>query len=99
MDMEALMAQAQALQEKVAQAQDKLADTVVKGISENGSCIVTMSGKYDLLGLTIRPEALEQGAEKLSEIVFNAFKDAKSKADSIIDKVMGEATAGMPMPK
>ena len=99
MDMESLMAQAAELQNKVAAAQDQLAKTVVKGIAENGACIVDMTGKYDLIKLTISPKALELGADGVAQIVMAAYTDAKNKADVVIDQVMGQATAGIPMPK
>ena len=99
MDMEALMAQAAELQSKVNAAQEQLANSVVKGIAENGACIVDMTGKYDLVRMTIRPDILASGADAVSEIVSAAYRDAKSKADALIDKVMGAATAGMPLPQ
>ena len=99
MDMEALMAQAAELQNKVAAAQEKLAQTNVKGIAGNGVCIVDMTGKYDVLKVTIHPSVLSQGADAVSAAVLSAIKDAKEKADVLIDKVMGEATAGMPIPQ
>ena len=99
MDMESLMAQAAELQNKVANAQEKLAQTTVKGIAGNGACIVDMTGKYDILKITIHPSVLPHGAETVSATVLAAIKDAKQKADAIIDQVMGEATAGMPMPQ
>lgn len=99
MDMEALMAQAAELQNKVAAAQEKLAQTNVKGIAGNGVCIVDMTGKYDVLKVTIHPSVLSQGADAVSAAVLAAIKDAKEKADVLIDRVMGEATAGMPMPQ
>lgn len=98
MDMEALMAQAAELQNKVSAAQEQLGRTNVKGIADNGACIVEMSGKYDLINVTIREDVLSRGAAAVSEIVAAAYRDAKSKADAIIDRIMGEATAGMPMP-
>ena len=97
MDMESLMAQAAELQNKVAAAQDKLAKTVVKGIAENGACIVDMTGKYDLVKLTIRPDVLSRGADAVADIVAAAYRDAKQKADVMIDKVMGDATTGIPL--
>lgn len=99
MDMGSLMEQAKQLQSKVAAAQDKLAKTSIKGIAGNGQCIVEMSGKYDLLNLTISPELLKSGAAHLTQVIMDAFADAKSKADATIDKVMGDATAGMPLPE
>lgn len=98
MDMEALMAQAAELQNKVAAAQEQLAKTVIKGIAPNGACIVDMTGKYDVLKLTINPDVLSQGADTVAAVVLSAYRDAKVKADSIIDKVMGDATAGIPLP-
>lgn len=98
MDMEALMAQAAELQNKVAAAQEQLAKTVIKGIAPNGACIVDMTGKYDVLKLTINPDVLSQGADAVAAVVLSAYRDAKVKADSIIDKVMGDATAGIPLP-
>ncbi len=98
MDMDALMAQAAELQTKVATAQEQLANTVVKGIAENGACIVDMTGKYDVLKLTINPDILSRGADAVAGVVLSALRDAKSKADITIDKVMGDATAGIPMP-
>ncbi len=99
MDMEALMAQAAELQNKVAAAQEKLSQTHVKGISADGMCIIDLTGKYDLGGVTIRPELLAGGADAVAAAVAAAYRDAKQKADTIIDTVMGDATAGMPMPE
>ncbi|MBO5739463.1 MAG: YbaB/EbfC family nucleoid-associated protein [Alphaproteobacteria bacterium] len=99
MDMEALMAQAAELQNKVASAQEQLGKTKVKGVSENGSCIIDMTGKYDVLNIKIHPTVLAHGADVVAQVVLSAYHDAKQKADELIDKVMGEATAGVPMPQ
>lgn len=99
MDMEALMAQASALQEKVAAAQDKLGQMHIKGIAEDGACIIDMSGKYDLFDLKIREDVLSRGAAGVAAVVAAAYRDAKAKADDMIDQVMGDATAGMPIPE
>lgn len=98
MDMESLMAQAAELQNKVAVAQDQLAKTVVKGIAQNGACIIDMTGKYDVIKLTINPGILADGVGAVESAVMAAYVDAKQKADTMIDKVMGDATAGIPMP-
>lgn len=98
MDMESLMAQAAELQNKVAVAQDQLAKTVVKGIAQNGACVIDMTGKYDVIKLTINPGILADGVGAVESAVMAAYMDAKQKADAMIDKVMGDATAGIPMP-
>ena len=96
MDMEQLMAQAKQLQENVAAAQEKLASMTVRGIAGNGDVIVTMTGKYDVTDLVISDAAM---SGNVRDMVLAALRDAKAKADVIIDQVMGDATAGMPMPE
>ena len=92
MDMEALMAQAKDLQTKISNAQDALAQQHVKGIAEKGLVVVDMTGKYDVVSVDIQDDALNLGADKLSKLVFEAYKDAKSKADALIDKTMSAIT-------
>lgn len=99
MDMETLMAQASALQDKVTAAQEKLASMHVKGIADNGAVIMDMTGKYDLVDIKIKDDVMGQGVNALEKLIFAAYNDAKAKADDLIDRVMGEATAGMPMPE
>ena len=54
---------------------------------------------------TLRGDVVSGGGSKdklgdaVAKIVTAAYKDAKAKADVIIDQVMGQATAGIPMPK
>ena len=98
MDMETLMAQAAELQNKVNAAQEQLAQTMVKGVAENGACIVDMTGKYDIQKITIRPDVLALGAAAVEQVVLTALRDAKAKADVQIDKVMGDATSGVSLP-
>lgn len=97
--MKSLMEQAKQLQGKVASAQEALGKTIVKGIAGNGLAIVEMTGKYDPIKLTLNPDILKEDLETMTAIILAAFQDAKAKADTLIDKVMGEATSGMPMPE
>ncbi len=99
MDMETLMAQASALQNKVTAAQERLASMHVKGVTDNGAVIVDMTGKYDLAGIQISDELASRGGAAVSDAVARAYMDAKAKADELIDRVMGDATAGVPLPE
>ena len=99
MDMETLMAQASALQDKVTAAQEKLASMHVKGIADNGAVIIDMTGKYDIAEIKISDNLAARGGAAIAEMVHAAYNDAKAKADELIDRVMGEATAGVPMPE
>lgn len=95
MDMEQLMAQAADLQTKISAAQDSLSQQQVRGIGANGNVVVTMTGKYDVLSVVVQPSALDMGANALSIAVTDAYKDAKAKADTLIQKVMNEVTGSM----
>ena len=95
MDLNEMMAQAKELQAKVGAAQDSLAKITVKGLAGNGDCIVEMTGKYDIVNVIISDTAMKNTAADLSKIVRDAFLDAKSKADILIDKAMSQATAGV----
>ena len=97
MDMEALMAQAQDLQTKISNAQNELAKMHVKGIAENGMVVIDMTGKYDIVSVNVQPAALTLGAETVSKLVFDAYRDAKAKADALIDKTMSAITGGLPL--
>jgi DNA-binding YbaB/EbfC family protein len=99
MDIKSLMEQAKQMQSKVAAAQDQLGNTTVKGIAASGLVIVEMTGKYDLVKLTLNPDLLKEDLETMTALITAAFNDAKGKADDLIDKVMSAATAGMPMPE
>jgi len=97
MDMEALMAQAQDLQSKITAAQDSLSQMHVKGIAENGAVVVDMTGKYDLVSVNIQQSSMTLSAEALSKLVFDAYVDAKKKADALIDKTMSAITGELPV--
>lgn len=94
MDMESLMTNAQGLQNKIAQAQNSLSQMHVKGIADNGAVIVDMTGKYDLVSVAINPDVLSRGAKVVSDLVADAYRDAKGKADVLIDEVMTKVTGG-----
>ena len=99
MELYDLMAKAKQLQDNVAAAQAKLAKTTVRGIANGGACIIEMTGKYDLVSLKLRDDISGRSTDEIANIVMSAFRDAKEKADTTIDEVMGEATAGMPLPE
>jgi DNA-binding YbaB/EbfC family protein len=98
MDLNEMMAQAREIQSRVANAQENLSKVNVKGLAGNGACIVEMTGKYDVLNVIISNEAMKKSAAELSEIVADAIRDAKEKADAIIDKEMQAATNGVNLP-
>lgn len=98
MDFNEMMAQAKDLQARVSAAQDSLDDVLVKGLAGNGAVIIEMTGKYNITKIIISDDAMKNNAETLAKIVQEAFQDAKTKADAVIEKSLSEATKGINLP-
>jgi len=103
-DLNAIMKQAQAMQEKLQAAQARMAETTVSGTSGGGMVHVTLKGGGELVALHIDPSLVTPDeAEILQDLIIAAHADAKRKLDAAQSELMREAAgplAGMPgMPK
>ena len=101
-DIGALMKQAQAMQQKLADAQARLAETTVEGTSGGGMVKLTLRGSGELAGVVMDESLLAPGeGEVLSDLMVAAHADAKRKLDAMQTEVMREAAgplAGMGLP-
>jgi nucleoid-associated protein EbfC len=91
-DMNALLQQAQQLQEQLASAQDRLAETTVEGQVGGGAVTVTLSGTGELKAVTIKPGTVDgddaDDLADLGDLIVAAYRDAKSKADELVGESM-----------
>lgn len=98
-DMNALLQQAQAMQEQLQAAQERLADATVDGSVAGGAVTVTVNGTGDLLGVTVRPGTVDgddvESLAELSDLVVAAYRDAKTKADTLAGEALGPLAGGM----
>jgi len=93
-DLNALMKQAQEMQQKLQDAQARLAETVVEGSAGGGMVKVTLKGAGELKGLVIDEELLKPGeGEVLADLIIAAHADAKRKLDAAQAEAM-QAVAG-----
>jgi DNA-binding YbaB/EbfC family protein len=93
-DLGSLMKQAQAMQEKLQQAQARLAETTVEGTSGGGMLRVTLQGSGELKNVLIDEELLKPGeGEVLADLIVAAHADAKRKLDAAQAEAM-KAIAG-----
>ncbi|WP_339914714.1 YbaB/EbfC family nucleoid-associated protein [uncultured Brevundimonas sp.] len=101
-DLNALMQQAQAMQQKLQDAQAKMADTTASGTSGGGLVTVALRGPGDITGVTIDDSLLVPGeGEILADLIVAAHADAKRKLDEVNSALMREAAgpmAGMNIP-
>lgn len=95
-DLSGLMKQAQAMQQKMAEAQARIADLTVEGSAGGGMVTVTLTGSGALAKVVLDESLVEPGeGEVIADLVIAAHADAKKKLDAQQAKLMQEAAGPM----
>jgi DNA-binding YbaB/EbfC family protein len=98
-DMNALLQQAQQMQEQLTAAQERLADTTFDGTVAGGAVTVTVNGVGELVGVTIKPGGFDgtdaDDLSDLSDMIVAAYRDAKAKADAMATDALGPLAGGL----
>ncbi len=95
-----MMKQAQMLQAKMSEMQERLADVEVTGASGGGMVQVTLSGKVEARRVKIDPAlAGPEDVEVLEDLMVAAFNDAKAKVDARAAEEMSKITGGLNLPQ
>jgi DNA-binding YbaB/EbfC family protein len=95
-DVNALMKQAQQMQQQMLEAQEALKDEVVEASAGGGMVKVKMAGDMTLREITIDPEAIDpEEAEILADMVQAAVNEALRAAQELAGSKMGGITGGM----
>jgi DNA-binding YbaB/EbfC family protein len=95
-NVNAIMKQAQKMQEDAARAEQELLDRRISVASGGGAVTAVVNGKKDLIGLTIRADLDCNDTEMVADLVVAAIREAQAEADRQADEVMKKVTAGMP---
>ena len=103
-DLGSLMKQAQAMQEKLQAAQQRLAETDIDGAAGGGMVRVTLKGSGELARVVIDETLMAPGeGEIVADLIVAAHADARRKLEATQSDMMREVAgplAGMPgMPK
>ena len=97
-DLNALVQQAQQMQEQLEQAQQRLADTTVDGTVAGGAVSVKVNGVGELVGVDIRAGGFDgsdpDDLSDLSDMIVAAYRDAKSQADALASEALGPLAGG-----
>jgi nucleoid-associated protein EbfC len=97
-DMSGLLAQAQAMQEQFLNAQQELAEMQVEGSAGGDLVIATVTGAGELVGLEIKPEAVDPSdTETLADLILAAVRDATNKAQAVAASKLGPLAGGLGM--
>jgi nucleoid-associated protein EbfC len=95
-DVNALMKQAQKMQDEMLQAQESLKDEVVEASAGGGMVKVKMGGDLTLREIVIDPEAIDpEDAEMLAEMVQAAVNEGLRAAQQLAESKMGGITGGL----
>ncbi len=98
-DVNALMRQAQKMQESVQEKQAELEAAEYQGSAGGGLVELTMTGKHQVTALHIKPEAVDpDDLEMLEDLVAAAVNDAVRIVDETAEAEMGKITGGMNFP-
>lgn len=97
-ELAAAFQKAQQIQEDAKKLQEELETMQIQGQSENGLVVVTMSGNQEPLKVEINPQAMAEGAEKLSEMVTEAVRNAYQVSTTTMREKMEALTGNLGLP-
>jgi DNA-binding YbaB/EbfC family protein len=94
-----MMKQAQQMQAKMAEMQEKLVEMEVEGVAAAGMIRVTMNGKGQMRGIKIDPSLVDRDeVEVLEDLILAATNDAKAKVETKVAEEMQALTGGLQLP-
>ena len=94
-----MMKQAQMLQQRFQEAQDKVAQVEAEGQSGGGMVKVTLNGKGLARIVRIDPSLADpKDIGMLEDLVLAAINDARTKVDARVAEEMAKVTGGLPLP-
>ena len=94
-----MMKQAQQLQKKMSEAQEKLNSIEVEGVSGGGMVKVVSTAKGDIKRITIDETLMKSEEKEMTEdLIVAAINDAKQKGEIAAQEEMKNVTGGLPLP-
>jgi len=94
-----MMKQFQALQSKIAKAQQELEETTIEASSGGGAVAVVMNAQPKLTGITIQPEVVDASdMEMLQDLIMAAINEALEQARASQMQQLGAVAGGLNIP-
>jgi nucleoid-associated protein EbfC len=99
MGMANLQRMAQQMQQDMERIQQELAATVVDGSAGGGVVRAQVTGKQELISVTIDPSAVDPGdVDMLQDLIVAAVNDALRASREVAEQRLGAVTAGLRIP-
>jgi DNA-binding YbaB/EbfC family protein len=87
------------MQQEMTRIQVELAATIVDGSAGGGVVTATVTGKQELLSVTIEPSAVDpDDVEMLQDLVVAAVNDALRASREVAEQKMSAVTGGLRLP-
>ncbi|HEY6380065.1 MAG TPA: YbaB/EbfC family nucleoid-associated protein [Candidatus Dormibacteraeota bacterium] len=93
-----MMKQMQQMQSRLAEMQAELNAAEVTGSAGGGAVTVTANGAQEVTRVVIEPDALEEGAELLADMVLAAVNQALTAARELQAQQTSQLAAGLGLP-
>tara|TARA_Y100000590_G_scaffold385620_1_gene457860 strand:- start:4203 stop:4526 length:324 start_codon:yes stop_codon:yes gene_type:complete len=94
-----MMKQAQQIQKKMSEAQEKLKSIEVEGSSGGGMVKVISTAKGEIKKVSIDSSLMKDSEKEITEdLIVAAINDAKQKAESAAQEEMKNITGGLALP-
>lgn len=98
-NMQALMKQAQKMQEDLQKVQEESLNLTAEGSSGGGVVKVVANGKHEILSVVISPDAVsKEEVDILQDLIIAASNDALRKIAVMLQEKMSAATGGFNIP-
>jgi DNA-binding YbaB/EbfC family protein len=95
----ALMKQAQEMQTKMQEMQERVAEAEATGVAGGGMVSVTLNGKNEMKTIKLDPSLADPNdMEILEDLIVAAYNDAKTKIEAHVQEEMQKVTGGLNLP-
>jgi len=94
-----MIKQMQKMQQDMVRTQEELENKTYTASSGGGVVTATVTGKRELSGLEIKPEAVDpDDVEMLQDLIIAAVREAQNQAETAMNEGMARFTRGMNLP-
>ena len=98
-DMQRLVRQAQQAQQELVRVQEELGTVMVDGTAGGGVVTAVVTGKQELISVTIDPDAVDPSdVEMLQDLIVAAVNDALGNSRRVAEERMAAVTGGLQLP-
>jgi DNA-binding YbaB/EbfC family protein len=93
-----MMKKAKEMQDKMAEAQERVGQIEATGASGGGMVEITLSGKNEMRRLHIDPSLFSEDQAVVEDLIVAAHNDARTKIEGLVQEEMAKVTGGLGLP-